>query len=346
MSVNRDFLLYGKVRCRENSAGAATILITRPGDGDREISFWLGTADAGTTFSIGASSLAVRNEATPQLTDVVAMVSGLDYESTPVEFCLQYDSKFLAVTAWFRGSSGHWKFGGRVPCDWFNLATIQVKLTSGMASGDWLEFDYLTAAYPNLVVIGDSIAEGAILYSPDIADDQTDDEGSWPRHALLYPNIRNNLIVNKGVGGNSGAQILARITDVTGTGARVVFLHASTNDYTSGISQVDRTQNIQDSIDAINTAGADVALLNAMYGTADRAPNLPTPLARDYAKLWWDETSTTMTGVSALIDIMQPVQNSSFFQRDELTETDNIHPNIAGYMAIGEYVASQRGAEP
>lgn len=344
MSVNRDFLLYGKARCSENSAGAATILITRPGDGDREISFWLGSPDGGSTFATGSSSLAVHNEASPQPTDVVELKSGLDYENIPVEFCLQYDSKFGTVTAWFREASGHWKFGGRLACTWFDLATMQAQMTANMGAGDWLEFDYLTAAYPNLVLIGDSIAEGATLYSPDLADELTNDDGCWPRHALLYPGSRNNLIVNKGVGGNSSGHILTRISDVTATGARIALLQASANDYTSGISQETRTQNIQDSINAITTAGAEVVLLNAMYGTADRAPNLPDPLNRDYMKLWWDEESASMTGVSTLIDIMQPVRTASFFQRDELTETDNIHPNIAGYMAIGEYISSQRRA--
>lgn len=340
MSVNRDFLLYAKIRCSENSDGASGIIISRSASVDREISFWLGSPDGGITYATGASSLAVHNDSSPQLSEVIELKSGLDYENVPVEICLQYDSKFTTVTAWFREASGHWKFGGRAPCGWLNLSAVQLRLTSGMAPGDWIEFDYLTLAYPNIALIGDSIAEGAILYSPDYADDLTNDDGSWPRHSLLYPKVRNNLIVNKGVGGNSSSHILARISDVTGTGARIIFMHASTNDYTSNISQTDRTENIQGSIDAIKNSGAEVVLLNAMYGTADRVPNLPTPLGRDYMKLWWEETSGSLIGVSALIDIMQPVRTTSFFQRDDLTETDNIHPNIAGSKLIGEYIAS------
>lgn len=108
-------------------------------------------------------------------------------------------------------------------CNWFSSADIQVLTTTSSAAGAWVEFDYLILARPNLAVLSDSIGEGKTLLSPNPSLGLTNDESTWMRHAPIYPSLRNNLIVNKGVGGQSSAEILARVTDVASTGARVAF---------------------------------------------------------------------------------------------------------------------------
>ena len=178
-------------------------------------------------------------------------------------------------------------------------------------SGAWLEFDFWTIARPNLVVIGDSIAEGKTLYSPNRSLALANYLSTWTRYAALYPSLRNNLVVNKGVGSETSAATLARIADATGQSPRVVVLHASTNDEVNGISLADRTDNIQDTVDAVSTSGATTVLLNAMYGTSSYSGNTPTPDHRDYMTTWWGTNMPTLTGAFVPVNIMTPIVDGS-----------------------------------
>ena len=333
--ASSDFILYGKVRAKHDASTTAVIWLL---NGSKEISIWLGSAAATVVAVQGAISICGTTGASTR--NVVQVASGYNYESTPIEFALQFDQKFRTLTCWFREADGRWKFRGRVACDWFSSAEIQALTTTPSAAGAWVEFDYLMLARPNLAVLSDSIGEGKTLFSPNPSLGLTNDESTWMRHAPIYPNLRNNLIVNKGVGGQSSAQILARVTDVTSTGARVVFLHASSNDEALSVTQAARTENIQSTVSAITATGGQVVLLNAMYGTSAGGDNTPTPDLRDYMRTWWNGGRLSVSGAAAVFDIMEPLRVSGDYLNATLTQSDGIHPNVDGHSAIGAYIAS------
>lgn len=334
--ASSDFILYGKVRAKYDANSTAVIWLL---NGSKEISIWLGSAVANPAAAQGAVSICgTTGTGTRNITQVA---SGYNYEATPLDFALQFDQKFSTLTCWFRESDGRWKFRGRVACDWFSSSDIQVLTTTSSAAGAWVEFDYLMLARPNLAVLSDSIGEGKTLFSPNPSLGLTNDESTWMRHAPIYPNLRNNLIVNKGVGGQSSAQILARVTDVTSTGARVVFLHASSNDEAAGVSQSQRTSNVQSTISAMAAAGQAVVVLNAVYATQASTDNTSPRSLMTYARDWWNNGRNTVTGVSAAIDIMDALRSSgSDYMDPAKTQSDGIHPNIAGHALVGGYIES------
>lgn len=341
--TNRDFILYGKVRASAVSSGDMSVVWLL--NGTKEISFWLGSRDAANTAPnqiIGSASLLTTTGSTTYNRIEVA-ANGLAYDTTAVEFALHFCSKFLQVTCWFREADGRWKFKARAACDWFSSTQIQVLKSTNAPAGSWVEFDYLTLAKPNIVAIGDSICAGATLYNPNRTSDLTNDESTWMRHCRLYPSRRNNLIVNKGVGSQTSAQIQARIAEATGEGPRIVVVHASSNDELFSITKAARTTNIQNSINAINAAGQFPLLLNAMYGTQAGADNTPTPDLRDYMTDWWDNYRPTLSGPFGALDIMRPMIDGNGFMQSSLTQSDGIHPTPAGHQVVGGFIAANSG---
>lgn len=331
--TNRDWILYGSVRAASSSCIGVIWML----NGSSEVSLWLGTAAANTTSSPGSVSMCgtvggIRN--------VALVASDLSYSTLPVEFALHYDSKFSQLECWFREADGRWKFKARVACDWFSSTSVSVLTTTASAAGAWIEIDYLSHCKPNVVAIGDSICEGKTLFSPNHTLGLTNDESSWQRHALLFPARRNNLVVNKGVGGQTSTQILARIADATDQGPRLVILHASSNDEVGGVSQATRTSNIQSSLNAITAAGQQAVLLNAMYGTSGGSDNTPTPDLRDYMTTWWATYAASLSGSYIPINIMSPLIDGSGFMQIALTQPDGIHPTPAGYEAVGNFIES------
>lgn len=337
---NRDYILYGNVRASALSASDISALWFI--NGSKEFSIWLGSASATSTGDIGSASIAGTTGTSTKNTAVVASAGTLDYANNAIEFALQYDSKFGQMVCWLKEQDGRWKFSARVACDWFAPSPLQIQIlkTSNAPANSWVEFDYLTLCKPNFVAIGDSICAGATLFNPNRTVGLTNDDSTWMRHCAPYQNLRNNLIVNKGVGSQSSMQINARIVEATREGAQVIFLHASSNDEALGVSLATRTANIQASINSISAAGAFPVLLNAVYGTATEPTNLPTPDLRDYMRGWWDVNMTQMSGTFTPINIMNPIIDSNGFMSDSLTQSDKIHPTVSGYKLIGEYISN------
>lgn len=327
--TNRDWILYG--RCRASTDGIGVIWLL---NGSKEASIWFGSPSANTSLTAGTISICGTTSA-GATRNTASCGSSFAYNVDPVDFALQYDSKFGQLACWFRETDGRWKLKARVACEWFSASEIQVLSATAAPAGAWVEFDHLSLCKPNIVAIGDSICEGKTLFSPNYASGLSNDESSWQRHALMFPGRRNNLIVNKGVGSQTSTQILARMADATGEGPRVVVLHASSNDEAGGISQATRTSNIQSSLNAITAAGGQAILLNAMYGTSGGSDNTPTPDLRDYMTTWWTTNADALTGDYMAIDIMAAIIDGSGYMQSGLTQSDGIHPTAAGYAAIG-----------
>lgn len=326
-----DFILYGKARAKYAANSAGVIWLQA---GAQEVSIWFGSADASIAITQGAIS--IRGTTTAGASQVAQVANAWDYEQYAVDFALHYDAKWGTLTCWFREWDGRWKFRGRVRCDWVGAPDIRVLTTISSAAGSWIEFDHLTLARPNIALLSDSIGAGDTLFSPNPAIGWTNDESTWMRHAALYPGLRNNLVVNKGVGGNTSANMLARVADVTSTGAQLVFLHASTNDYPQAVGLPTKTAQTQSIIDAIAAAGGQTVLLNAVYGTRALADN---PGRRDYGRAWWEGHMSTLYGVACAIDIMSPLSDANQFIDAALCQSDGVHPNILGHTAVGRYIA-------
>jgi lysophospholipase L1-like esterase len=330
---NRDFILYGKVRAQYTGSNVGYIWLS---DGSRYLALIMG-ANATESGPL-AGSIVMRGTNSGGSFVYSQLATGVDYSTTIVDFALQFDSKYGYVNAWFRELDGRWKFKGRVQHQWFLPTQIMVAAGSASASGAWIEFDHLIVARPNIIVIGDSIAAGATGYNPNPASALTNDESTWMRHSPIYPALRNNLIVNKGVGSQTSGDFLARIaTDVTNHGPRACILHGSTNDSLLGVSLATRTSNVQSTINAVKAASAEVVLINAMYGTSSNASN---PGLRNYMLDWWDNYRPGLSSLYGSLDIMQPILSGGFMAAG-LTQPDNIHPNVSGYTAIGAAIAAQ-----
>lgn len=335
-STDRDYIVYGKMRARNASDSCAVLWLL---NGSKEVSIWFGSANASSVITPGAVSICGTTGTSTR--NVASVASGLSYDSTPFEFALQFDQKFQTLTCWTREADGRWKWRARVACSWFSAATIDLVFTSSSAAGSWVEFDYLSVCRPNLVVMGDSIGEGKTLFSPNPTLNLTNDESTWMRHARLYPLVRNNLVVNKCVGGNTSPAMQSRITDVTNTGARVVFQHASSNDEASGVSLSQRTTSLQAIINAEVTAGMSVVLLNSMTATASAPDNTAPRALMAYTRAWWDNDRAAVTGVSAAVDIALAVKASgSNYMDPAKAQSDGIHPNLLGQPDIGAAVAA------
>lgn len=333
-STDRDFILYGKMRA---SSGTNHIGLMWLLNGSKEISLWFGSAAANTAYTAGAISMCGTTGASTR--HVLSIATGVDYTTTAVEFALHFDKKFGSLACYFK-TAGKWLLKGRVACDWFSAAQIQVLNTSNTPATGWTEFDHLSLCRPNIMSIGDSICEGKNFYSPNLGLGLTDGTNSWQYNCPIYPALRNTLIVNKGVGGQTSSQIHSRLAaDVTNHSPRLVFLHASTNDEVGAISKATRTANIQADIAAINGAGAQCVLLNAMYGTSGAPDNTPTPDLRDYMLDWWTNYRPSLAGLPLAIDITVPIDSGGFANAAKV-EADGLHPTASGYADIGAHIES------
>ena len=330
--ANRDYILYGKVRASAISQLDATIISIY--NGTKEVSIWLGQT-AGATWAVGAACIVGYQGATRKTANIAA--SGLTYNTTAIEFALQYDSKFGQLNCWFRETDGRWKLKARVACDFISHTDIAVNKHTDAPTGSWFEFDYLTLCQPNIIAIGDSHCAGATLFDPNLGLALGNDDSTWMRYSNPYPNLRNNLIVNKGVGSQTSGQILARVTEVTRENPRVVFLHASSNDQGQGVPLATRTTNIQDTVNTMNAASESVVLLNALYGTSANASN---PAHRDYMRTWWSSGRFDVSGLAGVVDITLPVNTEQDFLDPAYAQSDTVHLNPSGYELIGQLIAS------
>ncbi|MGL4614286.1 MAG: GDSL-type esterase/lipase family protein [Shewanella sp.] len=336
---NKDFILYGKIKSSKlNPTDTSTIWFL---NGSKELSLWLGNTDggAGAAYANGASSLTVNDGA--RKTAVLANAGELDYDVTAVEFAIQFDNKFGQTSCWFKQSDGRWKLRGRVKNTWFAPNPLEIQLYKGTQSpiNSWVEFEYIMLCTPNIIAIGDSICEGKTLFSPNSSLGLNDDNSTWQRHCVLYPDLKNNLIVNKGVGGESSTQILNRISEVVTQNPQFVLLHASTNDLVKSVTIPERTVNIQKTVDALTVSGeTSVVLLNGMYGTVSSPDNSQNNALRNYMTNWWQTESDKVMKLEAKIDIMEPLIDPNGFMQTGLTSADGLHPNILGYEKVGHFI--------
>jgi lysophospholipase L1-like esterase len=261
----------------------------------------------------------------------------IDYEAQDVEVALLYDAEFGSGILYVK-QAGAWVAYGSADCPDPYAATFGI--TQGGNQDADLYIRELFIAKPNIIAIGDSVTEGATLYAPDPAEGLNDYSSTWMAYAQIYGNVRNSVIVNKGIGSQTSAQVEARMASVmTDATPQVVFLSACNNDYGGGpgVDPAVRSANIQSSVDTIVGAGAKVALYNAVYQSTDNA-NYPDN--GDYFRNWWDTESAGIENVDIKIDWMQGTIMDGNYMDATYTQADGVHPNPTGYALLGNYIES------
>jgi len=330
--VNRDWVLYSKIKARR-TAGDNQAIDIRSAGLDRFIVFLNFNSVTGTAV---AGTISIRSVNAAGTTTNVVVSTGVLTDSVWTEMAMLYSDKFDSFSVYLRQSDGSWKFGAQTNGTFFGT-TLRIT-ANGPTSGSWTEFDYITLVSPNIQSVGDSLTSGSTLFSPVVASALTNGDSTWQRWAPLYTSLRNNLIVNKGVGGDTIGMVEARIqADVLDNLPALVLLSACANDYGAGTSQADKTTNTQDCIDLCATAGVPVILHNSTYTAAALAGN---PARRDYYKEWWDDYRPTLTGLDGSIDIMGGLKDPAGYADALLTQSDNVHPNVAGYGRMGTWIAA------
>jgi lysophospholipase L1-like esterase len=331
--ASNDFILYIKMAANY-AANQYSYLNFRKGGGVSVFdvimgyNYETGAAQLGTISSYNYVTAAGNNIAT-----------GVTY-STQQEFAIHVDRNRSCVNLFYREpATGKWDFRGSYAFNGDYSVLTDVRMVTSNHTGQWVEYDWILFARPNYIAIGDSICAGHNFFDPNPSVYAGEDNyaNTWMKHCLIGQSLRNNLIVNKGVGSESSTATQARIAEATAHSPRVVFLEASTNDEALGISKATRTTNIQNGVNSVAAVSAQTVLLNAMYGTAASADNTPTPDLRDYMLDWWDNYRPGVSGLAGSIDIMQPMLSAGF-QSAALSESDGLHPKAAGYQAIGEYM--------
>jgi lysophospholipase L1-like esterase len=262
----------------------------------------------------------------------------IDYSASDIEIAIHYDARVGVGNLWVK-ESGRWEFYGGAAVS--NPYKSEIRYGSGGGFDMTATIKEFFIAHPNLVAIGDSVTAGHPAFdpSPSYYAGDDDSDSTWMSHALVYPGLRNNLVVNYGVGGENTGQIAARVgAMLANTTPRVVFLSACNNDFNDSISLSTRTNNIQTSVNEIMNDGAAVILYNAIYPNSS-ASNFPAQ--RDFYKDWWDNYSQTLTSVDRYIDINEAVKDpAGGGEIDSSMTSDGVHPNISGYGAIGNYISA------
>lgn len=327
-----DFIIYGRVSTKQAADCVSVIWLL---NGSKELAIWFGTANGSSTYTAGAISIVGTTGTNTR--NALRVPGTFNYETTPVEFALQLDTKYNQLYFWYKESDNLWKFGQRVACDWFSSAEITAAFTTASALNSWIDIDYLSIGYPNIVVWGDSIAEGKNLYSPNPILNLTTWSSHWASQARLYPGLRNTLPVIKGVGGRSSAEMLSALGEIELLKARLVFYHMSSNDLSKGVTQASRSTATQTQVTRLLNKSSQIVILNSLQGTSTSPDNTGVNKLRDYTNTWWTNSKDSITGVYTFIDIAQALALGDY-QDPALTQADGLHPNPAGAAKIGQRI--------
>lgn len=190
---------------------------------------------------------------------------------------------------------------------------------------------------PEAMAFGDSICAGRTLFdpSPGVIPGVDNGMSQWMPHAV---GLFETLILNKGVGGNTSAGLLARVAEVTAARPEYVFLHLSSNDEQASVSQATRLSTTQSIVNALRAGGVQhLFVLNGIYANSNYAGH---PGHAAYMQDSWENYIPGLTGVDQFLDIMEPLKDSNGVLDPGIAQADGIHPTVAGYQLIGEYIAS------
>jgi hypothetical protein len=100
----------------------------------------------------------------------------------------------------------------------------------------------------------------------------------------LASKLSNATVVNRGIGGNTSADMLARFdTDIASRNPDFVWLIAGTNDYYLNVTLEDYTANMQAIIEKINALGAQAIVIDSSVAPLMLGSEALTDLSHDYS---------------------------------------------------------------
>lgn len=198
--------------------------------------------------------------------------------------------------------------------------------------------DYWYMASPLVVAIGDSITAGAVLHAPN-----PDHYAGIDNYSSNYPKmisdylqtngIRNYFLVNKGVNGETTAQMKSRFTtDVINKGCKYVLIHGGINDHgTHGDTGI-TTQNKIDMYTSAKAASIEPMLLGVIP-TKTSAPLLSHQFSIDL-----HAAELSNYGGKLYVDLWDSIEGATENVADDTKMADTVHPNTTGYTAVVEAI--------
>jgi lysophospholipase L1-like esterase len=253
----------------------------------------------------------------------------VDFSASPARIAVVYDKTYTSFSLYIL-ESGLWRFYGGVVSDRPSIDSLGISSGGGDSADAYVY--YLLNAKPNIVSTGSSIVAGHNSFdpNPDFYGGLDDYNSQYQYHLpdSLYPRFRNTLVFNSGVGGEDTGELLTRLpTVISESDARLFLMGPNINDYGSGFTLQERTDNMTDAVTLVEESGATPVLVNEVY---------PNGANGAYYKEWWDNYRT-QTGASAYINPMTVLADVNGYVDSDYV-TDGVHPNVMGYQLMGEYV--------
>lgn len=300
--------------------------------------------DCAVYFNVNANGLVEPNTIHMQGTEggsrnAVTMFTGLGTEDW-LDLAVKYDAVNRHIELFRRMPNGIWqKGGGRLMVDAIKPAFIEVSSMPVAPQNWWLDLDYISVCKPNLICYGDSIAAGQNEYGVTRGNNPYNNNrnwaGTWFGKVPLYATNRNNLVLVQGVEGRRTWQYLSQLSEISGSGVKVVFMHASTNDVNDEtMTQAKRTSDTQAIVDQLHAVGAQVVLFNSMQGTkAYNDASTNTVKLRDYTDQWWSTELPKVNGLAQTLDIARLIAKDGYMD-PALADADGLHLTDAAAQKI------------
>ena len=147
-------------------------------------------------------------------------------------------------------------------------------------------------------------------------------------------------VVNLGVGGETAADMLARIDpQVLAQKPQLVIWQTGVNDAIRGVPIDDFRMELAQGIDAIVASGADVILLDMQYYPRSAS----VPRYDDYLKAMWQVAQEKGVPVLKRHAFMKHLVDSAQFTAAQLLAPDQFHLNDLSYRCLGNLLADAIG---
>lgn len=302
--------------------------------------------DCAVYFNVNANGIVEPNTIHVQGTEgstrnAATMFTGLGTESW-LDLAVKYDAVNRHIELFRRMPNGTWqKGGGRLMVDAIKPAFIEVSSMPVAPLNWWLDLDYISVCKPNLICYGDSIAAGQNEYGVTRGTQDYHNHrnwaGTWFGKVPLYATNRNNLVLVQGVEGRRTWQYLSQLSEISNSGVKVVFMHASTNDVNDATMTMEkRTSDTQAIIDQLHAVGAQVVLFNSMQGTkAYNDASSTTVKLRDYTDQWWNTELPKVNGLAQTLDIARLIAKDGYMD-PALGASDGLHLTDASAQKIAD----------
>lgn len=330
-SNSGDFILYVKAQISGLHEGAGLISIE---DSSRTQSLQVGFGYDFRNMSGDLQRISLRvKDGSSYIAN--GGVNYVDVLTNPIEVAIHFDCDRAVMNLWLRNGHG-WKWENSINAPAFSIEQIRFWNRTSGPHDQYSIFSDVAFCRPSLVSIGDSITAGHNNFDPNPNKYEGRDNGlsQWQAHCWPYSDLRNSIIVNKGVGGQNTGQVYARIQEAYKHGNQIVFLSVQNNDYGAGVSLEQRTTNIQNSINACVNAGCSVVLIGAIY-------SLKTGPSSSWYMQWRDEYLSQLTGYEQYIEIMDILKDPATGRiQSQYTCDGKLHPNQQGYTLIGQHIES------